>query len=75
MDVCVPGVEGIKTQAWFTDVGFNWSDLLNRKMEAPFKPDVKNDTDTSRYAEDLEDMEPYEPQPYQSDDCNWDHMF
>jgi len=41
------GVEDIKTHKWFKDV--NWEDLLEKKITPPFKPAVKNASDTSNF--------------------------
>eukprot|EP00928_Gymnodinium_smaydae_P084828 TRINITY_DN680_c1_g3_i1.p2 TRINITY_DN680_c1_g3~~TRINITY_DN680_c1_g3_i1.p2 ORF type:complete len:323 (+),score=76.17 TRINITY_DN680_c1_g3_i1:75-1043(+) len=48
------GVADIKEHKWFKDL--SWEDLLEKKIPAPFKPQVKSATDTSNF-EDYPDSE------------------
>merc|ERR1719210_1126426 len=41
------GVEDIKTHKWFKEI--DWNQLLEKKIEAPFKPNVKSETDTDNF--------------------------
>jgi len=41
------GVDDIKTHKWFKDI--NWADLLEKKIAAPFKPQVAGESDTSNF--------------------------
>jgi cGMP-dependent protein kinase len=41
------GASLVMKQKWFS--GFDWNSLLDRKMEVPLKPDVKNLDDTSNF--------------------------
>lgn len=41
-------VEDIKKHQWFREL--NWEDLLDLKIEPPYKPKVKSDTDTSNFS-------------------------
>uniref|UniRef100_A0A7S2DXE4 cAMP-dependent protein kinase n=1 Tax=Alexandrium andersonii TaxID=327968 RepID=A0A7S2DXE4_9DINO len=52
------GVEDIKQHKWFKDV--DWEMLLLKKLEAPFKPNVKSDSDTSNF-DDYPDSEERPP--------------
>jgi len=52
------GVEDIKQHKWFKDI--NWPDLPLKKLEAPFKPVVKSESDTSNF-DDYPDSEELAP--------------
>eukprot|EP00421_Protoceratium_reticulatum_P017376 CAMPEP_0168380830 /NCGR_PEP_ID=MMETSP0228-20121227/12563_1 /TAXON_ID=133427 /ORGANISM="Protoceratium reticulatum, Strain CCCM 535 (=CCMP 1889)" /LENGTH=327 /DNA_ID=CAMNT_0008393909 /DNA_START=48 /DNA_END=1031 /DNA_ORIENTATION=+ len=52
------GVDDIKQHKWFKDI--NWNDLLQKKIEAPFKPQVKSESDTSNF-DDYPDSEEQPP--------------
>jgi len=41
------GVEDIKTHKWFKDI--DWDKLFKKEIEPPFRPAVKNATDTSNF--------------------------
>eukprot|EP00416_Gambierdiscus_australes_P038958 CAMPEP_0171098982 /NCGR_PEP_ID=MMETSP0766_2-20121228/50035_1 /TAXON_ID=439317 /ORGANISM="Gambierdiscus australes, Strain CAWD 149" /LENGTH=325 /DNA_ID=CAMNT_0011558475 /DNA_START=53 /DNA_END=1030 /DNA_ORIENTATION=+ len=41
------GVDDIKQHKWFKDI--NWTDLLDKKIAAPFKPQVKSESDTDNF--------------------------
>merc|ERR1711988_1461223 len=41
------GVDDIKQHKWFKDI--NWTDMLEKKIAAPFKPTVKSQSDTSNF--------------------------
>lgn len=41
------GVDDIKKCKWF--VGLDWDQLLGREIPAPYKPQVKSNTDTSKF--------------------------
>jgi serine/threonine protein kinase len=41
------GVEDIKQHKWFKDI--DWERLLSKDIEPPFKPSVKNQSDTSNF--------------------------
>jgi len=45
----VGGAEDIKQHKWFQPI--SWEGLLAKQMEAPFKPLVKSETDTSNFDE------------------------
>lgn len=61
----------IKKHAWFKT--FSWSDLLDRKLKAPFVPKIKGDADISNFDDYGEDQE--EHQHYNDDGSNWDKDF
>jgi len=44
-------VEDIKKHQWFRDL--NWQDLLDLKIEPPYKPNVRSDTDTSNFSKEF----------------------
>jgi len=44
-------VEEIKKHPWFRDL--NWMDLLAMKIEPPYKPNVKSETDTSNFSKEF----------------------
>jgi len=44
---CRNDVEDIKNHEFFKINDVNWSDVYNRKMEPPFKPELKSDIDVS----------------------------
>lgn len=46
--------EELKTHAFFQSV--NWADLLEKKLKPPFKPDVKEFTDTSNFDKEFTNM-------------------
>jgi len=52
------GVDDIKSHKWFKDVP--WDKLLAKELPAPFKPAVKNETDTSNF-EDYPDSDELPP--------------
>lgn len=42
--------------------GLNWDDLAQKKVEAPFKPELKSELDVGNFAEEFTGMEPvYSP--------------
>mmetsp|Transcript_90837 Transcript_90837/g.234563 ORF Transcript_90837/g.234563 Transcript_90837/m.234563 type:complete len:109 (+) Transcript_90837:2-328(+) len=43
------GVNDIKQHKWFKDIV--WADLVEKKIKAPFKPTVKDESDTSNFDE------------------------
>jgi len=46
------GIDDIKNHIWFLDI--EWDDLLAKKVEAPFKPEVtEGDTDTNNISRDF----------------------
>lgn len=61
----------IKKHAWFRT--FSWTDLLDRKLKAPFVPKIKDDADISNFDDYGEDEE--EQQPYADDGTGWDRDF
>jgi len=61
----------IKKHAWFKT--FSWTDLLDRKLKAPFVPKIKSDADISNFDDYGEDQE--EHQHYSDDGSNWDKDF
>jgi serine/threonine protein kinase len=52
------GVDDIKFHKWFKDVP--WESLLEKKIQAPFKPTVKSETDTDNF-EDYPDSDELPP--------------
>ncbi|KAK6477661.1 ribosomal protein S6 kinase alpha-4 [Huso huso] len=56
----VRGAEDIKGHPFFKSL--NWSDLISKKIPAPFKPQIRNELDVSNFAEEFTGMEPtYSP--------------
>ncbi|KAJ8405177.1 hypothetical protein AAFF_G00321680 [Aldrovandia affinis] len=54
------GAEDIKGHPFFK--GLSWSDLAERKVDAPFKPELRNELDVGNFAEEFTGMEPvYSP--------------
>jgi hypothetical protein len=41
------GAEDIKQHRWFD--GFDWDGLINRRLTAPFSPDVRGPNDTHNF--------------------------
>jgi len=64
------GVDDIKQHKWFKDL--SWEDLLEKKMQAPFKPQVQGENDTSNF-DDYPDSDesPPEVKPNQDPFVNW----
>jgi len=52
------GVDDIKQHKWFKDI--NWTELLEKKVTANFKPTVKSESDTSNFDDypDSDEMPP-----------------
>jgi len=65
------GAKLIRKHKWFS--GFNWEDLLARKIAAPIIPTVRDPFDVSNFdpVEDAEPVEEYDGR----DDGNWDAGF
>uniref|UniRef100_A0A672NST2 non-specific serine/threonine protein kinase n=1 Tax=Sinocyclocheilus grahami TaxID=75366 RepID=A0A672NST2_SINGR len=54
------GAEEIKSHAFFK--GLNWSDLAEKKVQSPFRPELRNELDVGNFAEEFTGMEPvYSP--------------
>ncbi|XP_015240736.1 PREDICTED: ribosomal protein S6 kinase alpha-5-like [Cyprinodon variegatus] len=54
------GAEDIKAHPFFK--GLNWSDLAQKKVASPFKPELKNELDVGNFAEEFTGMDPvYSP--------------
>jgi cGMP-dependent protein kinase len=51
------GASSVMKQKWFA--GFDWNSLLQRKLEVPLKPDVKNCEDASNFDEYPEEDEDF----------------
>mmetsp|Transcript_22050 Transcript_22050/g.50380 ORF Transcript_22050/g.50380 Transcript_22050/m.50380 type:complete len:321 (+) Transcript_22050:67-1029(+) len=64
------GVADIKNHKWFKDV--HWEQLLEKKLQAPFKPKVASETDTSNF-EDYPDSDELPPvvNPAQDPFASW----
>lgn len=42
--------------------GLNWADLAQKKMQSPFKPELKSELDVGNFAEEFTGMDPvYSP--------------
>lgn len=42
--------------------GLNWSDLAEKKVQSPFRPELRNELDVGNFAEEFTGMEPvYSP--------------
>jgi len=54
------GVDDIKKCKWFSGSGFQWQQLLDKEVPAPYKPTVKSTTDTSNF-EDYPDSDELPP--------------
>lgn len=67
----VGGTRNIKSHNWYGD--FNWENLANRTMEAPYKPSVKSATDASNFRAHESDLPPNIP--YKDDGTGWDKDF
>jgi len=63
--------DNIKNSAWFKD--FAWADVENLKMDAPYKPSVKNTKDITNFSANKEDMPPQIP--YKDPGNGWDKEF
>lgn len=59
------GVDDIKTHKWFKDI--SWTDLLEKKVVAGFKPVVKGESDTSNF-DDYPDSDELPPVVNQAQD-------
>ena len=66
----INGVEDIKGHRWFKNI--NWDDIYNKKIDAPYKPNVKGNGDTSNF-NDYSDSEEETPEIPVNDDVflNW----
>uniref|UniRef100_A0A672IAP1 Ribosomal protein S6 kinase n=1 Tax=Salarias fasciatus TaxID=181472 RepID=A0A672IAP1_SALFA len=54
------GAEDIKAHPFFK--GLNWADLSEKKVESPFKPELKSELDVGNFAEEFTGMDPvYSP--------------
>uniref|UniRef100_A0AAQ4PBF6 Ribosomal protein S6 kinase n=1 Tax=Gasterosteus aculeatus aculeatus TaxID=481459 RepID=A0AAQ4PBF6_GASAC len=54
------GSEDIKAHAFFK--GLNWADLAQRKVQSPFRPELKSELDVGNFAEEFTGMDPvYSP--------------
>uniref|UniRef100_A0AAY5ETB3 non-specific serine/threonine protein kinase n=1 Tax=Electrophorus electricus TaxID=8005 RepID=A0AAY5ETB3_ELEEL len=54
------GAEDIKSHVFFK--GLNWTDLAQKKLASPFKPELRNELDVGNFAEEFTGMEPvYSP--------------
>jgi len=71
LGVVAGGAQLIKDHPWFQ--GFNWDDLLNRKMKPSIVPKVKSGSDMSNF-DDYSDMR-LEAAPYNDDGSAWDAEF
>lgn len=49
------GAEEIKSHPFFKDI--DWTRLANKEIEAPFKPSINHDTDTSNFSEEFTQMD------------------
>jgi len=58
------GIEEIKGHPWYTDAKFDWLQLEQRGLKAPYVPKIKDPLDTSNF-----ESFPYEPpvKPYRGD--------
>eukprot|EP00930_Biecheleria_cincta_P095927 TRINITY_DN8781_c0_g1_i1.p1 TRINITY_DN8781_c0_g1~~TRINITY_DN8781_c0_g1_i1.p1 ORF type:complete len:356 (+),score=65.11 TRINITY_DN8781_c0_g1_i1:111-1070(+) len=64
------GANDIKEHKWFKDL--SWDDLIQKKIEAPFKPAVKGATDTSNFDDYPDsDQEPPAVNAAQDPFTNW----
>ena len=65
------GCKDIREHKWF--IGFDWQLLHDKKIVAPWVPEIKGDTDTSHFepedASDDSDTEEY------TEDRSWCDMF
>ncbi|KAI7813558.1 putative ribosomal protein S6 kinase alpha-4 [Triplophysa rosa] len=54
------GAEEIKSHPFFK--GLNWSELAEKKVASPFRPELRNELDVGNFAEEFTGMEPvYSP--------------
>ena len=65
------GAKMIKKHAWFKDM--DWNALVEKKLTAPFVPDIKNDEDTSNF--EVEEDDDDEIDPYEDDGTDWEADF
>lgn len=49
------GADEIKSHPFFNDI--DWTRLANKEIEAPFKPSINHDTDTSNFSEEFTQMD------------------
>uniref|UniRef100_A0A3B4AZM4 Ribosomal protein S6 kinase n=1 Tax=Periophthalmus magnuspinnatus TaxID=409849 RepID=A0A3B4AZM4_9GOBI len=55
------GAEDIKAHSFFKQ-GLNWTDLAQKKVPSPFKPELKSELDVGNFAEEFTGMDPvYSP--------------
>lgn len=47
--------EEIKSHPFFNDI--DWTRLAKKEIEAPFKPSINHDTDTSNFSEEFTQMD------------------
>ena len=57
------GADDIKNHGWFKKV--TWPSLLLKKIEAPYKPEIKSATDVSNF-DDFDDPDAGRPPPRQT---------
>lgn len=57
--------EEVKKHVFFESI--NWEDLYSKKIDAPFKPDIKNETDVSYFDTDFTSEEPQLTPPDEAD--------
>lgn len=67
------GAKRIKNHAWFS--GFDWDALYDRKLKAPFLPQIQNSEDMSNFAEPEAEDEQFDFPPYQDDGSGWENAF
>jgi len=71
LGVAKGGGEEIKKHPWFKN--FSWTNLYDRKLKAPIKPDIKSTEDTSNF--DNRDDSEMTVAKYQDDGSGWDNDF
>jgi cGMP-dependent protein kinase len=67
------GASLVKKHRWFNDLGKNaWTNLVNKEIPAPSKPDIADSSDLNNF-EEVEEDDAVEP--YIDDGTDWDAAF
>jgi len=67
------GSQNIKSHKWYEEKAFSWKDFEQLKMDPPYKPPVKSNTDMSNFHARKDDMPPQIP--YKDPKTGWDKDF
>lgn len=67
------GANEVKSHLFFD--GTNWDDLLNKKVQAPFKPSICNELDTNNFAEEFTKQAPTDSPAVIPSTANSENLF